>query len=190
MPRPNIARLITPLPRYRLSCAADNFETLADVRREDLKRARLLRRDAALTQSAWGERAKALADLLDPQLSPKAPRTIASARYKRRHRRRIVGHLGRLIAREADGRVSNFTVIHRSWTWHFDTLDSADLTKVVREFRNDLNRAKTAISKPEKSAARRPRKAGMVGYGAKSTVSTNLRQIAIRSIFMAWQLVK
>lgn len=147
MPRPNITMLALPRRKYRLCAKADGFETLAQAKAEDRNRARLLRKDAAKTQSAWGAIAAALADRIDPDASSSVPRTLASARYKRRHRRRIVGHVALLVSRRRDGRICNFTAVRKDWTRHTDTLEATDLVHILRQFRESLDRAKATIKR-------------------------------------------
>ena len=147
MPRPNITMLTLPPRRYRLSAKVDGFETLAEAKAEDRKRARLLRKDAAKTKSGWGAMAAALADRIDPDLSSHVPVTLASNRYKRRHRRRTVGHVAWVASRRRDGRICNFTVIRKDWTRHTDTLDGTNLERILRQFREDLDRAKATFKR-------------------------------------------
>jgi hypothetical protein len=132
-----------PLPpsRYRVDKHSRGFETLEDVRVEDALRAKQLRKAAAKHGGAWGKRARNLADRIDPALNPAISHTLASARYMRRLRIRVAGHLWRLVDQDKTGTVRRCDVVKAAWAC--DIADLLDETpgRLKNEFRSTLNRA-------------------------------------------------
>lgn len=138
MPRLGISQLRAPNPRFDIARVPEaKFETRADARREDRIRARLL-----LKHVPKGSKSRRTARKLARRLlSHKRPRTIASSRYMRQWRRRLVGSLWPLVHQHDANRVSTVTVIKRGISVPADKLGNLQPHQLVRQLRRDLDRA-------------------------------------------------
>ena len=74
MPRMSANGHPWPLPHWRVDLHSKNFEKEKEATRWDKRRARQLRNQAAKWKGKRRERALTLADLLDPQVTPEAPK--------------------------------------------------------------------------------------------------------------------
>ena len=139
-----------PLPpdRYRVDRRTTNpdgvirFETLADGKREDARRASGLSRTIA--RGILGPEEEARAQRLQSDLE-RAARTgkwtasLACHLYMRWLRLRISGHLWRLMRLGSQN--TTVTIIPRRWEFTPDELDGVDPRKLMKGFRTDLYRA-------------------------------------------------
>lgn len=107
MPRQNLTDLALPDRQYRVDLVSTaNFETLADARKEDRIRAKMLQKYTDSPFSPPKCRAQQLTEsLMDESADPSA----ASAVYMRDFRIRVVGHLWRNYELESEG-PSTFTI--------------------------------------------------------------------------------
>ena len=119
----SLANLSLPPGKYRVDRHSRKFETPAKACKEDRLRSDRLRREAAKHGGEWGVRALRLADKLDPRLSSTIPRTLASARYMRRLRILVIGHLWRLVDRDQSGSIRRFDIVKPSWQVNIVDLD-------------------------------------------------------------------
>ena len=90
--RPGISSLPAPVHRFDVS-KTPNFEGAQDV--EDARRAGMLRRQAK-RDPANGKALRKLADRIDPEMT-RHPETMASSRYTRKQRIRIISALWQVI---------------------------------------------------------------------------------------------
>lgn len=148
MGRLSISSLPYPPETYRISRLTDGpsgrpiFETRMDTRAEDCHRATSLAK--AVSQHPSDDPTAAL-DLARRLASAQScdRRTLASSRYMRRVRLRLIGALWPLIARGpwTPNEVSSFTAIPRGWSFSPGTLETADPQKLLSRLRSQLNRA-------------------------------------------------
>ena len=87
----SLTDLQCPPDEWRVDLHSAFFETAEFAAKEDAKRARMLRKRATRLTGKRRARMLALADLLDPEVTPGIPATPASARYIRQQRIRIIG---------------------------------------------------------------------------------------------------
>jgi hypothetical protein len=111
-----------PVKSRRLDLLVPDFETEEFCRNEDALRAKLLRQASKLHGGQWGKRARKLADRIDPALNPKRPKTLASSRYWRRLRKRIVGDLLKLVEQDQTGIIRRADIIPKAWACDLDGL--------------------------------------------------------------------
>lgn len=118
------------------------FETRTNARNEDFHRARSLTKVAARYSSSDLTATLDLARRLASGQSCDR-RTLASSRYMRRFRLRLIGALWPLVADGpwTPGEVSSFTAIPRGWSFTPGTLETADPRKLLARLRSQLNRA-------------------------------------------------
>ena len=93
--RPGITSLPKPSPRFN-PARTPGFEEQEAVADEDRLRAARLRRVAAKLSGAGARKLDELADAIDPEVTPN-PTTVASSRYMRLQRTRIIGALWELV---------------------------------------------------------------------------------------------
>ena len=120
---------------------SQDFESAQFAAREDAKRARMLRKRASKLTGTRRSRMLALADKLDPQLTPEIPKTPASARYIRSQRIRIISWTWKAVAEDSTGKVARFDVIKPAWAVDRKGLRKTKSKRICNEFRADLNRA-------------------------------------------------
>ena len=139
----NIATVPAPRPG-RDGERRGKFETLAFARIEDRKRAK--------------SAARATSHLIDPAAAAllagrlagrRTPRTLASSRYMRRLRKRVIGHVWKLLSEEAwsldDGsKVAVITVAPRSWEFTSQELQHARAEQLMARLRQWLRHAGAA----------------------------------------------
>ena len=140
MPGLSITDLQLLLHEWRVDIHAVGFETAEFAAKEDAKRARMLRKRAKRSFGKRRARLFALADLLDPIVTPEIPNTPASARYIRDQRIRI-GWVWKAVAEDPTGKVARFDVIKPAWAVDRKCLRKTKATQLCNEFRADLNRA-------------------------------------------------
>jgi len=144
--RRNISHLPPPAERYRVDILSHSFETDLAAAREDSLRAKKLRKRA--DQCKKGKRRASLlvlADLLDPAVTPDTPETLASARYLREQRIKIIGALWKAVDTDMTGQVVRFDVIKPSWACDLDGLRKESSRRLKAEFRADLLRAASRL---------------------------------------------
>lgn len=146
MPYNSISKLSRPPSKYRGDSYLATFETAEEARREDLRRARRLRRFATLSianeRVTAGNAANELADYLC--LSPTARklfgrRSLASAADMRHNRTAVTGWTHSLFDRTSHLCPTTFTLASR--TLELRDLSELEAGKMVNGFRSDLNRA-------------------------------------------------
>lgn len=148
MGRLNVSDLPYPSKPYRIDrlkggpSGGPFFESRTNARAEDFHRAKSLTKVATRFPNSDPTAALDLARrLASGQSSDRT--TLASSRYMRRCRLRLIGALWPLVA---DGpwtlsEVSSFTAIPRGWSFSPETLETADPSKLLARFRSQLNRA-------------------------------------------------
>ena len=107
----SIMDLLPPKRRYRVDLHSPGFETRTMAAAEDAVRAKQLRKWAKGRKGKRARRVRALADLLDPKLHPYTLQTLASARYMREQRIRIIGAVWKLVDTDQTGETVRFDVI-------------------------------------------------------------------------------
>ena len=130
-----------PLPHWRVDLHSKNFEKEKEATRWDKRRARQLRNQAAKWKGKRRERALALADLLDPQVTLEAPKSPASSRYMRDQRIRRIGGLWKCVAEDKTGIVVRYDVVKPKWSYSVAGLRQIKALQLKREFSADLDRA-------------------------------------------------
>lgn len=137
----------THLRRAKRRCSPvgkAKFETKEDKAREDRQRARTLRQQAqadARNATFW----LVLADHIDPAVTER-PATIASARYMRKLRKRLVGELCRLHERY-HGTPRTFTLLPRDLKFTAEQLMQIKPPQLLAAIRAALRRAGAATAK-------------------------------------------
>ena len=125
-----------PPKRFRLSFLSDRFETRVAAQAEDELRSKMLRKAAR----AHGlPKAKMLALKLVQQSPGKVPRTMASSRYMRRHRIKIIGGLLPIAQRDR-GNFKIFTLINPKWATSLSHLPNVQPRAVMSALRLQLIR--------------------------------------------------
>lgn len=145
MARLSIADLQWPDDEWRVDLHSRGFETVAFAANEDAKRARKLRKQAKRRKGKRQRRLLALADQLDPSVTPDTPATLASARFMRDLRIRIIGHIWQAVAQDQTGKVARFDVIKPAWACDRRSLKRKKPASLKAEFRADLLRAATKV---------------------------------------------
>jgi hypothetical protein len=144
MPRLNITQLPLPNAPYRVhkdSGSDAGFETKQSCRREDLLRARHLRRAAkTFPDRIDAEAAEALAAKLQiTGAGGDVHQSTACSLYMGLLRYRATGALSKLYATAPPlGRPTTFTIVPRTWEIHAGELHKVDPRKLLATLRTDL----------------------------------------------------
>ena len=77
---------------------------------------------------------------LAAELSRRRPQTLASSRFIRRHKLRIIGNLMQVDAESRRNRSRTFTAIPVGWSCSSCELTNIDPRRLIAAFRSDLNR--------------------------------------------------
>lgn len=136
-----ITDLPWPLDELRVDEHSRSFESAEFAAKEDAKRSEMLRKRATKLLGKRRARTLALADLLDPILTPEIPKAPASARYVRDQRIRIIGAVWKAVAEDPTGTIARFDVIKPAWAVDRKGLRETKSKQLCHEFRADLNRA-------------------------------------------------
>ena len=110
-----IDELPWPTDEFRIDLHSKNFESENEVELEDAKRAKRLRKTALGEQAKRAAELLDLANLLDPLLTPQKPITLASSRYLRELRIRVIGALWRLVDDHGDINICRYDIAKPSW---------------------------------------------------------------------------
>ena len=137
----SIMDLLPPKRRYRVDLHSPGFETRTMAAAEDAVRAKQLRKWAKGRKGKRARRVRALADLLDPKLHPYTLQTLASARYMREQRIRIIGAVWKLVDTDQTGETVRFDVIKPGLACRRKGFRRLSAAKLRNEFRADLKRA-------------------------------------------------
>ncbi len=137
----SILDLPFPPDQWRVDQHSAGFESPEKAAREDADRSGMLRKRATKLTGKRRARTLALADLLDPKVTPEIPNTPASARYIRHQRIRIISWVWKAVAEDPTGEVARFDVIKPAWAVDRRGLRKTRSKQLCREFRADLNRA-------------------------------------------------
>lgn len=129
-----------PKRRYRVDLLDPEFDTRAENKGEDAMRANRLRSQSAKHGGEWGERASALADRLDPTITPRPPRSLASARHMRKLRIRITGALLKVTESDRTGRVYRYDIIKPSWACDLNEMIDHNPRRMLLSLRADILR--------------------------------------------------
>lgn len=141
MPGLKLEHLLWPEDSYRVDLHSPTFETEADAEAEDALRAKRLRKRAQKSHRKRAVRLAALADLLDPTLTPEIPQTLASSRYVRMLRIRVIGAVWKLAEEDETGRVERIDVLKPGWAMAVKNFRKLNSDRLRAEFRADLLRA-------------------------------------------------
>jgi hypothetical protein len=136
-----IDQLPVPAPEYRLSLHFPGFETYLKAAAEDGKRARKLRKLAAKRGPKRAARLRRLADQLDLEVTPDTPKTLASSRYMRDLRERLIGAAWKLVDEDQTGRVVRYDIAKPSWALRPKDFRKVHPARVRDKLRADLLRA-------------------------------------------------
>ena len=137
----SVTDLPFPPEQWRVDIHSAGFESPEYAAREDAKRATMLRKQAKSPTGKRRSRLLALADLLDPAVTPEIPNTPASARYIREQRIHIISWVWKAVAEDTTGTVTRFDVIKPTWAVNRKGLRKTTSVQLRNEFRADLNRA-------------------------------------------------
>lgn len=144
-----IANLPLPPRRYRLhkisrkeGGASEVFETREAALREDMKRIRALKRSARYRPQCSKVNASFdLAKKIESAASKGSlAKSLASARYMRKYRIRVVGWLWQLSDDDSEFNVRCFTLISSAWVVPADKLKQFDPDVILVRLRADLYR--------------------------------------------------
>lgn len=141
MPRLSATGYPWPLPHWRVDLHSKGFEAEKTAKRWDTRKARRLRKQAAKWKGKRRERALALADALDPKVTPDAPKSPASSRYMRDQRIRRIGGLWKCVAEDTTGIVARYDVVKPKWRYSVAGLQQVTALQLKRELWADLDRA-------------------------------------------------
>jgi hypothetical protein len=148
----NITGLPWPSDEWRVDLHSRGFETEAFASKEDSKRARMLRKRAMKLSGKRRVKMLALADQLDPAITPKIPISPTSARYIHEQRIRITGWIWKAVAEDETGTVARFDVIKPSWAVDRNGLRRIKARTLSKQFRTELNRSAAKVVKGGASA--------------------------------------
>lgn len=129
-----------PKRRYRVDLLDPEFDPPAKGSVEDGTRASGLRSQAAKRGGRWARRALALADRLDPTISPRPPRSLASYRHMRKLRVRLTGELVRITEADLTGQVCRYDIVRPSWACDLDGMIDHDPRRPLLSLRADVLR--------------------------------------------------
>lgn len=130
-----------PEDRYRIDRHSQSFETEAEAARQDAIRAHGLRKTARKQKGKSAERMLRLARQLDPELTPEPPPTLASARYFRVIRIKVIGAVWQCLDLARSNRVARYDIIKTSRTDLPERLRKRTAAGSKNELRADLNRS-------------------------------------------------
>lgn len=133
---------LQPPPPDRLGRQRATFERSENSADEDRTRVRSLRRNSGQGELFRAASAKRLARKLNRH---RRPRSLASSRWMRRMRRRVVGALWKLVREgpwdpAVGTQVATFTLVPRVWEFDAPGLNSADPSAMLAWLRTELNR--------------------------------------------------
>ena len=137
----SMADLPFPEDCYRVDLHSPNFETSEAAAFQDAFKAKGLRRRAKKCRRKRAVRLNALAELLDPEVTPETPQTLASSRYMRDLRIRVIGAVWKLVAEDRTGQVERIDVLKPGWAMSGKDFRKLDPDRLRAEFRADLLRA-------------------------------------------------
>jgi hypothetical protein len=126
--------------RFRIDRHSRKFETTKKAIEEDAKRAARLRRNAKTRPPKRARKMRRLADLLDPKLHPETPHTLASARYMRKLRIRVIGHVWRRLVESGEPFV-RYDIVKPGRAIAPSELSTKSGKAMQMELRADLRRA-------------------------------------------------
>lgn len=137
-----LSQLPRSAPKYRRGILQTGFESKDRARAEDALRARRLECPAASKSDLLdGDAAAKLAKRLRRSAkSAKFPRSLACARFMRKHRLNLISSLWAMAHEQAAGPVQTATVISGKWTTRPEDLMQLDPRKLLNGLRTDLNR--------------------------------------------------
>lgn len=147
-----MARPLTSLPglgdAYRVDRHSPGFETKGFSKREDAKRARLIRNGIGKRGGLFkAKAAKELAKRLSyAGRGKRAPKSLASSLYMRRQRIRVLGHLWKLVSEQRLNRISRIDLVPRGWVFQPRQLKRVDPGKLLGALKTDLYRCGAAKS--------------------------------------------
>lgn len=133
-----LSQLPTPAPEFDPVIRCKGFETEEAAAEEDKTRAAMLR--AAAENMKDSSRRKRILELAKRLDSRAAPGTMASKRFMRRLRIKVVGAMLELMAAKPLSETRFFTLIPPSWGGSRDDFRSFDLKRRLAAFRQVLNR--------------------------------------------------
>ena len=138
MSRRGIGEIGKPPMRFRVDLASNaigrGFETLDKSRREDLLRAKRVRKSLKKHPEMFDRKAAlALATKLEQAgEGGETPRSIASSVYMRGLRINVVGAVWQMIRKAGTKKVRAFTIVPRTWEFSGEKLDGVDPKHLMR----------------------------------------------------------
>lgn len=150
-----------PANQCRIDLYSRDFETPEQAAAEDTLRAKALRKQAADCRATAitarkqradrmqrrAKRLEALADRLDPALSPHAPQSLASSRCMRDLRIRLIGGVWKLVDEDRTGRLCRYDIAKPSWRQTPKEFRKETPIRLTAKLRADLLRAARSIGK-------------------------------------------
>ena len=141
MPRLRADGYPWPLPPCRVDLHSKDFEGKKSATRWDKRKSRQLWKQAAKWKGKRRERALALADELDPNVTADAPKSPASSRYMRDQRIRRIGGVWKCVAEDQTGVVARYDLVKPKWSYSVAGLNQVTALQLKRELWADLDRA-------------------------------------------------
>ncbi len=157
----SIKGLPWPNDRYRPDLHSRDFESAEQATAEDAYRAKSLRKLVCKCRSRAvsagkrraarslrrAKRLEALADRLDPALSPHSPQSLASSRFMRDLRVRVIGSVWKLVDEDQTGRLRRYDLAKPSWLVACRQFREETASRYTAKLRQDLLRAARSIGK-------------------------------------------
>ncbi|WP_430386734.1 hypothetical protein [Blastomonas fulva] len=139
-----ISQLPLPCEDFSIEIHSTCFEAFLEASAEDAFRAKRLRKLARCRKPKHAAQLRALADILDPELTQQTPQTLASSRYMRDLRIRVIGAVWQLAARSHLA-LCRYDIAKPSWVLSPKAFRDATPIALKAKLRADLLRAAASI---------------------------------------------
>ena len=136
-----ITDLPWPADQYRIDIHSKNFDPTPDAPHEDAKRAKRMRKTARDKAPKRAAELLELADTLDPRVTPQTPDTLASSRYFRDFRIRVIGAVWQLVDENDDISICRFDIEKPSWARSPEAFKKESAIGLKAKLRADLLRS-------------------------------------------------
>jgi len=139
----SIHQLPLPCSSFRIDIRSE-FESYLAAAKEDALRAKKLRKLALSRKPKHAAKLNALADMLGPELTQQTPQTLASSRFMRDLRIRVIGAVWKLAA-QSDLPLRRYDIVKPSWALSPKAFRDATPIALKAKLRADLLRAAASI---------------------------------------------
>jgi len=140
-----IDQLPMPSDKFRIDIHSPRFETYLAATNEDAKRAKKIRQRAKSLKPKRAAKMLELADNLDPAVTPQTPITLASNRYMRDLRNRVIGAVWHLVDEHSDLDICRYDIAKPSWALSPREFRRESPTSLKAKLRADLLRAASSL---------------------------------------------